>query len=180
MIECPLYILAALLVVSLVEYFGHRYGLHRPQLSLGKDHLAHHKLFARDFLHKGETPEWYDWYLVRGAFGLLWTALIWIPLLCISEYAGAAIFALMGTLHTLIWQWTHNEMHRPETLWLQRNRWFQFIRTLHRIHHERPRTNFAFVFFPFWDWVFRTYRSADAHSRDDRSLDEGETGSSHC
>mgnify|MGYP000552978113 CR=1 FL=1 len=151
-------LLGALVAVSLVEYFGHRSVLHEGRLSLGKDHITHHKYFARDFLAGGEEVAFYDQYWVRFAFGLVWPLPVALPLLFLIGWVPAAVLVATAGLHAVLWQRLHNEMHRPKTGWLQRTAYFRFIRDFHLVHHLKSRTNYAFVFAPLWDRVFGTYR----------------------
>jgi sterol desaturase/sphingolipid hydroxylase (fatty acid hydroxylase superfamily) len=151
-------LLGAIVFVSLLEYFGHRTILHEGRLALGRDHLTHHKYFARDFYAADETAAFYDRYWVRFVFGTIWVLPLSLPLLIWVGAAAAAVVTLVGGAHALLWQWIHNEMHRPQTAWLQSTRYFRFVRDFHLGHHEKSRTNFAFVFAPVWDRVFGTYR----------------------
>ena len=151
-------LLGAIVAVSLFEYFGHRTVLHEGRLSLGRDHLTHHKFFARDFLAGGEVAAFYDRYWARGVFGLLWPLPLAVPLAVWVGWVPAAVLLAVACGHAVLWQWIHNEMHRPQTAWLQGTRYFRFVRQFHLVHHQKSRTNFAFVFAPVWDFVFGTYR----------------------
>jgi hypothetical protein len=154
-------LLAALVVVSLYEYIGHRSILHAGKLSFGRDHLTHHKYFARDFRATGEQVAFYDQYWVRGGLGLVWPLPLAVPVALWVSWIPAAILLATACAHGLFWQWCHNEMHRPATGWLQRSRYFRFICNFHLGHHQKSRTNYAFCFAPIWDTICGTYRRTD-------------------
>jgi sterol desaturase/sphingolipid hydroxylase (fatty acid hydroxylase superfamily) len=158
--EALAWVPACLLALAAFEYAGHRWPLHHRffvrRLGLGRDHAEHHGRFARDFEYAPESPAWYDRYAVRLAFGLLWPLPAAVPLalwgpaplaLCLTASAGA---------HAVLWQWLHNQMHRPSCRRLSATRYFRFARDFHRAHHDNPRTNFGFVFAPLFDSLFRT------------------------
>lgn len=153
-----LYIIASLVAVSLFEYCAHRFALHGGVTQLGKDHIAHHRFFSAMFVRWDESPAGYDSYWVRGLFGLLWTLPISLPIGFTFSWCFAGVLILTAFIHALVWAWIHNEMHRPETRWLLKTRYFQYVRDFHMGHHAKSRTNYAFVFAPIWDWLFGTYR----------------------
>jgi hypothetical protein len=157
---------ACLFIVAAAEYAGHRWPLHHSwyasRLGLGRDHLAHHKLFARQFEWAHEVPNWYDAYAIRFAFGLLWALPISLPVWAWVSESLAVAFVLTAATHALVWQWLHNQMHRPTAGWIVRTRYFRFIREFHAVHHQKPRTNFGFLFAPFFDWLCGTYRTPHA------------------
>ena len=81
-------------------------------------------------------------------------------------FQGAAAYALVATIQTII---AHSNIRLPLSLdaWLRR---IVVTPDLHRIHHsirpEEANSNFGMVF-PYWDYLFGTYRSApvDGHEQ---------------
>jgi len=154
-------LLGSLLFLALYEYWGHRVFLHHPwfvrQLSLSQDHIEHHKRFTIMFL--GEEPwAWYDAVWIRGLFGLVWSSILMVPVAIWLYWPSALMFVVLATSHGAFWQLIHNRMHDPKREWWRDRRWFMTLCKFHSIHHRKLWFNYGFVFAPWMDKLFGTYR----------------------
>lgn len=149
-------IVLSIVALALVEYAGHRWLLHRKSSGFGRDHIQHHKIFSLRFTDAPEEPAWYDPVWIRGLFALVWSSVAMAPVAVWISLPAALVFVGLSTTHGAVWQFIHNEMHRPTWGWLQRRAFFQFIREHHALHHHYPRTNYSFLFAPFCDRLFGT------------------------
>lgn len=153
-------IFVSLILVSLFEYLGHRILLHKTwftkKIPYGADHLQHHKNFATQFEWAEEEAAGYDSLWVRLGFGFVWSLPISLAVGFGISWVAAGIFSLIAALHAFAWAGIHEQMHRPTIKWITNSNYFKRIRDFHLGHHQKPRTNFSFLFAPLWDWVFGT------------------------
>jgi sterol desaturase/sphingolipid hydroxylase (fatty acid hydroxylase superfamily) len=67
-------------------------------------------------------------------------------------------FVLVGvlTLHHLIWNLIHEEMHIPKRWWIRNFPGFRYLERYHWLHHKYSGKNYNIVL-PFFDWIMGTY-----------------------
>ena len=136
----PIAFLLALLVASLVEYWGHR-AMHSWLLK--KKHALHH----RDGDAQGWLGEFWD-YLV----GSCWI----LPAGFVFSLEAGIAFLIGGILFAMWAAYNHQLQHeRPELcVWLRR--------PVHHLHHSGHmwHSNFG-ISSGLWDRVFGTYKAAE-------------------
>ncbi|HUL41858.1 MAG TPA: sterol desaturase family protein [Burkholderiales bacterium] len=155
-----LWLPACLLFLAFYEYVGHRWPLHEldrhtRRLEFVSDHKVHHRLYARRF-QGDEVPAWYDALHVRGLIALLWSGLLMMPVYAWWSRPLAVTFVLSAVAHGIFWQWIHVQMHQPSCAWFTATRYYRFVRDFHAAHHRQARSNYGFVFPPFFDRLFGT------------------------
>ena len=161
--------LAAIIQSSFFEWAFHRYWLHRPWLP--KDcftthTLIHHQLCKfDDTFHVVEDEQeealHFQWWggpilvsinilpWVLGAWGL---GSLGIPLPYVAYLVAFSAFA---ALYYVGYESLHYFMHKPRIDFVERSRWFQFLKTHHRIHHVHMNRNLN-VLVPLADLVLGT------------------------
>jgi len=130
----------ALVVGSLVEYWGHR-AMHCWLLK--KKHALHH----RDVDGQGWLGEFWDYLL--GSLFILWVGFLY------SVEAGVA-FCLGGLVFAMWAAYNHQLQHEHPDLcfWLRS--------PVHYLHHQGHMWHHNFgISSPRWDYVFRTYKPVD-------------------
>jgi hypothetical protein len=161
--------LAATIQSSFFEWAFHRYWLHRPWLP--KDcftthTLIHHQLCKFDDTfevveHEQEEALHFQWWggpflvslniipWVLAAWGLaaLGVKLPYLPFLISFSVAAALYYVGYESLHYF--------MHKPRVAFIERSRWFQFLKKHHRIHHVYMNRNLN-VLVPLADLVLGT------------------------
>jgi sterol desaturase/sphingolipid hydroxylase (fatty acid hydroxylase superfamily) len=132
--------LIALVVGSLVEYWGHRM-MH--SFLLKKRHARHH----RDGWGQGWLGEFYDY--VVGTLPILWVGFLHSLEAGIGFAAGGVVYAMWAA-------YNHQLQHeRPELC-------FWIKRPVHYIHHEHHMWHYNFgISLDLWDRVFGTYKVVD-------------------
>jgi sterol desaturase/sphingolipid hydroxylase (fatty acid hydroxylase superfamily) len=132
--------LIALLVGTLVEYWGHR-AMHTVLLK--KKHAEHHR--------DGDGQGWF-WEFVDYAVGVIPI----LPLGFLYSVAAGIGFVLGGIAYAAFAAYSHQLQHeKPELC-------FWMIRPCHAIHHEQHmwKSNFG-ISLDLWDRVFGTYKKVD-------------------
>ena len=169
----PLVILAAIAVVpfaavqaSFFEWAFHRYWLHRPWLP--KDcftthTLIHHQLCKFDdtfHVHDAEQEEaltfaWWGGPTLIAINVVPWVLIVWalsatglIPFSLVMPAMVAGVFVL----YYIGYEGFHYLMHKPSIPWIERGRYFQFLKRHHRIHHFRMDRNLN-VLLPVADFL---------------------------
>jgi sterol desaturase/sphingolipid hydroxylase (fatty acid hydroxylase superfamily) len=130
----------ALLVGTLVEYWGHRC-MHTWLLK--KKHALHH----RDGWGQGWLGEFWDYFV--GTLPILWVGFLH------SVEAGIG-FAAGGLVYAMFAAYSHQLQHeRPELcFWLKR--------PVHHLHHYHHLWHYNFgISLDLWDRVFGTYKVLD-------------------
>lgn len=153
----------SLVFMSLIEYISHRWFMHNkwwgktfPLLwSTFDKHTHFHHRFYRIFDKASDPVAKYinlKFDIAAHVVGALFVAffLWWLSAIF------AITFVLVVFLHAVIWNLIHGEMHEPKGAWFTNRRWYQYLRSHHKIHHEHPNKNFNVVL-PGMDWLFGTY-----------------------
>ncbi len=171
-IVIPAGVLAGIVQASFFEWIFHRFWLHRPWLpdSCFTSHtLVHHQLCKHDDTfevdhhdeeaHEALTFSWWGgpaivlinatpWAL---AAGLLHAMGVQFPLLAMVLTIAATV-----TLYYLAYEGFHFLMHKPSIGWIERARWFRFLKDHHRLHHVHMHKNLN-VILPLADLVLGTF-----------------------
>jgi len=156
---------AAFLYANLVEYFGHRFPMHRPFPGLRLVYRRHSGQHHRFFTHEAMAHE--------GGRDL--RAVLFPPLLVLFFFGGAALPAwwllaqftsanvawLMlatGIAYFLNYEFLHLAYHQPPGHWMTRVPGVARLSWLHRHHHDpqvMTKRNFN-ITYPIGDWLFGT------------------------
>ena len=160
---------ATLVFGNWVEYFLHRYPLHRIYPFLRPIYqihsLEHHRFYVyeamefesfRDFMMV-LFPPWAP--LLAIAFTSLVGAFVVTPLF--SANCGH-FFAAAGTGTLLLYEILHSLAHCADDGWAGKIPGIQGVRRHHRLHHDlelMSRSNFN-ITFPLFDWVYGTTAGA--------------------
>ena len=154
---------------SFFEWVFHRYWLHRPWLP--KDcftahTLVHHQLckFEDTFEvveHEQEEALHFQWW--GGPFLVSLNIIPWVLLAWALAASGAKLpyvsflisFSITGFAYYAGYESIHYFMHKPQLDFVERSRWFQFLKKHHRIHHVHMNRNLN-VLFPLADLVLGT------------------------
>jgi len=143
-------IAAGMLWANAFEYFYHRYLLHLPRSSFGKEHLLHHATLGRpeepEHITFGSSPLYLMvLFAINGliALGIGW--LLRVPILPGILTGFSLYFVLVEEVH---WR-----IHMGEWLPVLMNG----VREYHMAHHDIPDGRFN-VFFPVFDYVFGNIR----------------------
>jgi hypothetical protein len=146
-----------------VEYFAHRYPLHRPMGPLRYIHRAHaiqhHRFFTGDSPAHMTTPDAHDFAVVlfgpASQLGLLGG--IGLPFsLLLAHFAGrdaALLFGATSTAYFLLYEWLHLAYHLPASNPLTRLPGMARLQRHHLKHHElrlMSKWNFN-ITFPLFD-----------------------------
>jgi len=140
---------------SFTEWAFHRFWLHRPWLPEGcftAHTLVHHQLcrhedtfeVVEEEQHEALTFQWWGgplliaismtpWALLWWWFHSLGWALPYLPFVVSTAVAFALYYAGYEGLHYL--------MHLPSIPWIERTRYFQFLKRHHKIHHIKMNRN---------------------------------------
>ncbi len=160
---------AATVQSSFFEWVFHRYWLHRPWLP--KDcftahTLVHHQLckFEDTFEvveHEQEEALHFQWW--GGPFLVSLNIIPWVLLAWALAASGAKLpylaflisFSIAALAYYVGYESIHYFMHKPRLDFVERSRWFQFLKKHHRIHHVHMNRNLN-VLFPLADLVLGT------------------------
>jgi sterol desaturase/sphingolipid hydroxylase (fatty acid hydroxylase superfamily) len=132
--------LLALVVGSLVEYWGHR-AMHTWLLK--KKHALHH----RDGDGQGWLGEFVDYFV--GSLFIVWVGFLYSVEAGIAFLAGGVVFAMWAA-------YSHQLQHEQPDLcfWLRR--------PVHYLHHHGHMWHYNFgISMDLWDRVFGTYKVMD-------------------
>jgi hypothetical protein len=155
----------ALVYANLVEYFGHRFPMHRPFRGLGlvyKRHAGqHHRFFNHQAMPIDNIRDLravlFPPVLVIFFFGMFGVP-VWFLLAWLFSANVAWLFISAGLAYFLNYEILHLAYHLPEEHWLARRWLVRRLRWLHRIHHDPRRmahSNFN-ITYPVGDWLFGT------------------------
>ncbi len=154
---------------SFFEWAFHRYWLHRPWLP--KDcftthTLIHHQLCKFDDTfhvveeeqHEALTFAWWGGPVLIAINLVPWSALAWA--LWAAGISWPYLWFLAGLGGTVAiyyagYEGFHFLMHKPSVPWVERWRYFQFLKRHHRIHHFQMDRNLN-VLLPLADFVLGT------------------------
>lgn len=156
-----------------IEWFVHRFLMHRRvgviEYAYTTHTLDHHVKFGFDETYVAITPEM---EADHGAF--CWKEYTLLPLLAFMLYApihvltgkpilaGAMLASMTGLL---LYDYLHYNFHVLKDSWVQRNRYFLFLKEHHRGHHEDMKTNFNVYFLPIADLLLGTYKRGSSDGR---------------
>lgn len=155
---------------SFFEWFWHKYWMHTPRVPKEAFHghtIVHHGLYKGDqsyFVEEGDDPE----HILLKPYALPLIFLVHLPvMLAIDRYLvpHTAIGGMIACVaYFLIYEYMHWNMHVPRGHFVERYRWFQFLRQHHKLHHRYMQKNFC-VLFPLADWCFGTLITEESLAR---------------
>lgn len=154
---------------SFFEWTFHRYWLHRPYKPEGfytAHALVHHQLCKfEDTFHVVEeeqreamTFNWWSGPMLVLVNTIPWALLswgLWALGVSLPYVAFVAAFSATVTLYYITYESSHYLMHKPSIPFIERTRWFKFIKRHHQIHHARMDRNLNVVL-PLADVLLRT------------------------
>jgi hypothetical protein len=154
---------------SLFEWAFHRYWLHRPWLPkecFTQHTLIHHQLCKFDDTFHVEDEEQHEALTFMWWGGPLLIAINLVPWALLSVVLNAWGFELpyLAFLITFVssmalyyagYEGLHHLMHKPKFPFVERSRYFQFIKRHHRIHHVYMNRNLN-VLLPLADLMLGT------------------------
>lgn len=156
-----------LLWANAFEYFYHRYLLHWPKSSFGKEHLLHHSTMGRpeepEHVTFGSSPLYLaGLFISNGAIAVAIGELL---------HVGTAPGILTGfSVYLILVEEIHWRIHMGE--WLPTV--IETVREYHMAHHDIPDGRFN-VFFPVFDYLFGNIRpeikQTEAHILAQAALD---------
>jgi len=157
----------ALVYANLVEYFGHRFPMHRPYPGLREIYKRHAGQHHRFFNHQAMPIDnlrdlravLFPPLLVVFFFGLFGLP-VWLLLDWLFSANVAWLFIATGLAYFLNYEILHLAYHLPEQHWLARRGLVRRLCWLHRTHHDPRRMaqcNFN-ITYPLGDWLFGTLR----------------------
>ncbi|MBV9183818.1 MAG: sterol desaturase family protein, partial [Acidobacteria bacterium] len=136
------------------EYGYHRWLLHRPRSSLGKGHLEHHAKVGSpeepEHVALGKSP-------LRVAILFTVNGLVLLPLARLFHLSISAGVFLGWAFYLIVTEEIHWRVHLNG--WLPPG--LRGARMYHMRHHAIPNSRYN-VFFPLFDWLFRTNASPQA------------------
>lgn len=140
-------IVVAFFYASFIEYFAHRFTMHKPGLGKGtwwSEHTVEHHAKKRT-----------DINIVLSA---LTTFMAAIPLLVFCIWLGllwALIVLSCCVLYAAVWSSLHAAHHEVGSKWITKVPLYKIWRRSHLLHHEHPSKNFGTIF--IWtDYLFGT------------------------
>lgn len=146
---------------SFYEWYFHKYWMHMPRTpkEAFRGHtIVHHGLYKGDdsyFVPEEEHPT----HILLKPYALPAIVAMHLPIMWLIERFichNTMIGAVTATiLYFLVYEYTHWNMHVPRKHFIERFRWFQFLRHHHHLHHKYFQKNFC-VLFPLADVVFGT------------------------
>jgi hypothetical protein len=155
---------------SFYEWFFHKYWMHQPRQpkEAFRGHtIVHHGLYGGGdsfFVPKDKRPE----RILLKPYALPLIVLMHLPALYLIErflipntFWGGLI-ACVGSF--VVYEYMHWNMHVPRAHFVERFRWFQFLREHHHLHHRYYQKNFC-VLFPLADWVMGTLETKESLAR---------------
>jgi hypothetical protein len=155
---------------SFFEWYWHKFWMHTPRFprEAFRGHtIVHHGLYKGDdsfFLSEGEHPE----HILLKPYALPGIILAHAPIVLLIERflvphtAWGALIACIT--YFCVYEYMHWNMHVPRGHWVERFRWFQFLRTHHKLHHRYFQSNFC-VLFPLADWCLGTLITEESLAR---------------
>ncbi len=146
---------------SFFEWALHRYFMHRKNIipyPYERHALIHHKLFKADESFHALNEEM-EGEVSFDARDYVFLILINTPLLFALELlTGLPIIIggwLAGLAYIKMFNVVHNAFHMPGKLYMERMRWFKWLKRHHQLHHKYQDRNLNVVF-PLADYVLGT------------------------
>ncbi len=167
---------------SFFEWYWHKFWMHAPRFPKEAFHghtIVHHGIYKGDesfFLPEAEHPE----HILLKPYALPGIVIAHLPVMyLIDRYLihHTMIGALAATiLYFVVYEYMHWNMHVPRKKFVERFRWFQFLRNHHKLHHRYYQKNFC-VLFPLADVCFGTMITEESLARKkaerERAIDNG-------
>jgi hypothetical protein len=169
---------------SFFEWYWHKLWMHTPRPPRAAFHghtVVHHGLYKGDesyFVAEDQHPEHIllKWYALPGI------VLAHLPIMYLFDryvIHHTLIGSLAATLlYFVVYEYTHWNMHVPRRQFIERFRWFQFLRNHHKLHHRYYQKNFC-VLLPLADACLGTLITNESLARQkaerERALANGET-----
>jgi hypothetical protein len=163
-------VIAGLLVFtycSFFEWFVHRYIMHEKHFPLHdafRGHtVVHHQIYHWNGKFEATGPgrpqhvalRWYAFPGMLLPHAALFGAFQWLT--GIPIFWGGTIACI---LYFTSYEYTHYLMHSPRGHFVERFRWFKFIKEHHRLHHKYYLRNLN-VFIPLADYCLGTLVTAE-------------------
>ncbi len=155
---------------SFFEWYWHKFWMHTPRFprEAFRGHtLVHHQLYKGDdsfYLTETNHPE----HILLKPYALPAIVAAHLPIMYgIDRFLihHTLIGGLIATvLYFVIYEYMHWNMHVPRGHFVERYRWFQFLRTHHKLHHRYYQKNFC-VLFPLADWCLGTLITEESLAR---------------
>lgn len=146
------YIISCLLIVMLVEYFSHKYLMHKrlfPFIGpLDKVFIRHSLLHHKD--ERNDTNIDLEWW-----FALLMSLPIVIAFYLVIGWIPALVMLLTSIVYAIVWTKMHRAFHDLENSWIKYIPGYKLALKHHLDHHNQPNRNLGTVFW-FSDYVFGT------------------------
>lgn len=179
-------------IAAASEVFWHKFLFHRRQDGINRflarlwgydvaAHREHHRV-SRASLEDPETPLEEYWVQTPSNVGLAWllACLVECTILRLVGVRVGWMFLGVTLLLALFVFWYrfedhfHAGMHKSEYFNARirgrfYERWFDYCKSMHALHHTDASCNYGFIFFPIGDLVVGTFRSA-AKERQRRSV----------
>jgi hypothetical protein len=145
---------------SFYEWYFHKFWMHVPRTpkEAFRGHtIVHHGLYKGDqsyFVPEDEHPA----HILLKPYALPAIVLMHVPIMLLVErfiphtFLGGIIATIV---YFVVYEYTHWNMHVPRKHFIEKFRWFQFLRRHHHLHHKYFQKNFC-VLFPLADVVFGT------------------------
>lgn len=155
---------------SFYEWFLHKYWMHQPRTpkEAFRGHaIVHHGLYKGDssyFVPEGQHPE----HILLKPYALPVIVLMHLPIMwgierfLVKNTMWGGLIAC--TVYFIIYEYMHWNMHVPRGHFVERFRWFQFLREHHHLHHRYSQKNFC-VLFPLADWIMGTAETKESLAR---------------
>jgi hypothetical protein len=146
---------------SFFEWYWHKLWMHTPRPPREAFHghtIVHHGLYRGDerfFVPEEAHPE----HILLKPYALPAIFLVHLPIMLAIEKFLVPNTAYGGmvtcVLYFVTYEYMHWNMHVPRGHFVERFRWFQFLRQHHKLHHRYMQKNFC-VLFPLADLVLGT------------------------
>ncbi len=150
---------------NFVEYFFHRYPMHRKMplmFEIFKRHtLEHHHYFTHDLMEFENTRDFkmvlFPLFLILIFFGILIVGTGLFVGVLFSQNAGY-FYSATGIFYFLNYEILHLAYHTPKTKFLSRIPYLESLKKLHQNHHclkYMSHKNFN-ITYPIFDWIMGT------------------------
>lgn len=174
--EIIFWTLASYTVLSFIEYYIHKFHMHRPGF-LNKLHpwlfdhhqKIHHPAYRENF-DISNPIEHKDIGIGTPIHKVSIPALIAAILLgYFVSITGGIIFFSCVIIHMIAWNVFHSAMHDPKETWLKKKGIYKFLARHHYMHHLYPRKNFNVICL-LADYILGSKKYPDAE--DQNKLDK--------
>ncbi|MDE2125128.1 MAG: hypothetical protein KGJ62_00885 [Armatimonadetes bacterium] len=145
---------------SFFEWFWHKYWMHQrrpPRLAFYGHTVQHHGIYRGDGSFYVEEEGHTDHILLK-PYALPGIVALHLPvMMLINHFVHYTLFGgVAGVVaYFLVYEYMHWNMHVPRNHFVERFRWFQFLRAHHHLHHRFMQSNFC-VLNPLADLLLRT------------------------